>query len=83
MNEPPAPQIVELLAWIAERPRRYAETMEAWRSTCPRHTAWEDALLAGYVQVLDGGPMPEAAVRLTARGVALLDKEATHGSVPG
>jgi hypothetical protein len=26
---------LELLAWIAARPRTYAEAMEAWRSDCP------------------------------------------------
>jgi hypothetical protein len=39
----------QLLAWIAERPRSYAETMEAWRTTCPRLTIWEDAVDRGYV----------------------------------
>jgi hypothetical protein len=35
---------LELLAWISERPRSYAETMEAWMSHCPRLTVWEDAI---------------------------------------
>ena len=35
---------LELLAWIAERPRTYPETIEAWKSSCPRLTVWEDAL---------------------------------------
>ena len=26
----------QFLAWVADRPRTYAEAMEAWRSTCPR-----------------------------------------------
>lgn len=44
----------QLLAWIAERPRGYAETLEAWRTSCPRLAVWEDALAAGLVRVADG-----------------------------
>ena len=34
----------QFLAWVADRPRTYADAMEAWRSTCPRLSIWEDAL---------------------------------------
>jgi hypothetical protein len=44
-------QTLELLAWVAERPRTYAETMEAWCSHCPRLTVWEDAVVGGLVRV--------------------------------
>ena len=42
---------IELLSWIAERPRTYAETMDAWHSHCPRLLVWEDALADGLVAV--------------------------------
>ena len=42
---------LELLAWVATRERSYAETMEAWRSHCPRLTVWEDALADRLVAV--------------------------------
>ena len=42
---------LQMLDWIAVRPRTYGEAMEAWRSTCPRLTIWEDALAAGLVAV--------------------------------
>jgi predicted transcriptional regulator len=45
---------LELLAWVSSRPRTYAETMEAWRSHCPRLLVWEDALLDGLVRVENG-----------------------------
>ncbi|MBX6744466.1 MAG: hypothetical protein IRY87_20740 [Acetobacteraceae bacterium] len=45
----------QFLAWVAERPRSYAEAMEAWRSNCPRLSVWEDALDGGLV-CLDGQP---------------------------
>jgi hypothetical protein len=64
----------ELLAWVARCPRTYADAMEAWRSTCPRHTAWEDALDAGLIQIERGGGIGigEARVTLTPRGRAVL-----------
>ena len=40
---------LELLQWIAQRPRTYRETIEAWRSHCPRLTIWEDAIASGLV----------------------------------
>ena len=46
---------LELLAWISERPRSYAETMEAWTSHCPRLTVWEDAIADDLVEVRRGG----------------------------
>lgn len=57
---------LELLAWISERPRAYSETIEAWRSSCPRLTVWEDALADGLVRVVRGH------VVLTAMGTELL-----------
>jgi hypothetical protein len=60
------PLVRELLEWIAARPRTYEATMEAWRSHCPRQTSWEDACLAGLVEVVAD------AVVLTKRGRAEL-----------
>jgi len=56
--------VLELLSWVAERPRTYAETIEAWKSHCPRLTIWEDALLDGLIRVERG------RVVLTGRGRA-------------
>lgn len=36
--------IVDLVAWLAPRPRPYDEVMEAWRTSCPRLSVWEEAL---------------------------------------
>jgi hypothetical protein len=57
---------LELLAWISERPRSYADTMEAWTSHCPRLMVWEDAIGDGLVAVGRNG------VVLTAGGRAAL-----------
>src|SRR5262245_41998299 len=63
----------EFLTWVGSRPRTYAEAMDAWRSTCPRHTVWEDALADGLIQVDGGGPLHYSEVTLTPRGRAILD----------
>jgi hypothetical protein len=64
---------VELLAWIASRPRTYAEAIEAWTSNCPRLSVWDDAIEDGLVQVARSpGDAGGAAVALTPRGRALL-----------
>ena len=49
MQEPASLIVPQFLTWVADRPRSYAETMEAWRSTCPRLSVWEDAILDGLV----------------------------------
>jgi hypothetical protein len=41
----------QMLAWIAEKPRGYAETIEAWKTSCPRLAVWEDALADGLIRV--------------------------------
>lgn len=57
---------VQLLLWIAEQPRRYAETIDIWRTSCPRLAVWEDALADDLVCVDRG------RVLLTAAGSELL-----------
>ena len=74
-----APSLItqQFLAWVASNPRTYGETMEAWRSTCPRLTVWEDAVSDGLVKIeSNGGPMKAAHVTLTARGEAALAQNA-------
>ena len=42
--------ILDLVEWVAKEPRSYADVMEAWRTSCPRLTVWEDAVDRGLVQ---------------------------------
>ena len=73
MNEI-SPLLLQLLEWIAGRPRSYAETMDVWRSSCPRLTIWEDAVISGLVQVeADGDSAHDLMVSLTALGRSALD----------
>ncbi len=54
MSETLRPLILDLVAFVAERPRPYAEVLDAWRTSCPRLTVWEDAVDAGLVSLRDG-----------------------------
>lgn len=68
MNELPtatAPTI-QLLVWIGEESRSYAETIEAWKTSCPRLAVWEDALADHLIRVDHG------RVLLTTAGKELL-----------
>ncbi len=66
--------LIELLTWVTATPRTYAETMEAWRTSCPRMPIWEDAIRAGLVEVWsdDDTRLSGSFVRLTSSGRALL-----------
>lgn len=72
MPEPVSLLMRQFLTWVATRPRSYAEAMDAWRSSCPRLTVWEDALLDGLIRV-ERGAAPQPEVTLTPRGWAALD----------
>ncbi len=48
-TSPIDPLIQDLVEWIARKPRPYAEVMDAWRTSCPRLTVWEDAVDRGFV----------------------------------
>jgi hypothetical protein len=65
--------MVEFLRWVADRPRTYGEAMEAWRSSCPRQSVWEDALEDGLIQVENSRTLDRSAVTLTSRGRTTLD----------
>jgi hypothetical protein len=59
--------VLDLLEWIAARPRRYEDVMDAWRTSCPRLTIWEDTVDAEYVQIQSGIGVPKMVV-ITERG---------------
>lgn len=70
---PPSSLLRQFLAWVAARPRTYGETMDAWRTSCPRLSVWEDATADALVEIGAGeGPQARSEVRLTALGQAML-----------
>jgi hypothetical protein len=62
----------QFLTWVAESPRTYGQAMEAWRSTCPHLSIWEDAVRDGLVRLENGGVMNASRVVLTPAGKAKL-----------
>ena len=67
---------LQFLDFIADG-RTYGETMEAWRSTCPRLPIWEDAVRDGLVRIENGGVMKSSRILLTARGKVRLSRSKT------
>ncbi|HEY6022802.1 MAG TPA: hypothetical protein VIV34_01340 [Pseudolabrys sp.] len=59
--------VFDLVEWVAREPRTYAEVIDAWRTSCPRLTVWEDAVDRGLVkrETASGGG---ALVLVTASG---------------
>jgi hypothetical protein len=66
----PTALTLQFLEWVAEAPRSHADVMETWRSSCPRLSIWEDALLEGLVRY-DGA---RRRVELTPRGLEALGR---------
>ena len=55
-------QTRELLLWLEREPRTYTETVEVWRTSCPRLSIWEDALADALVEVVRNGSVPGVIV---------------------
>ena len=71
--------ILDLLEWVGQRERTYRETMEAWRTSCPRLPVWEDATDRGLVETeLANG---RSIVRVTPLGRGLLSERRSCSQV--
>jgi hypothetical protein len=44
MSDAPESLVFDLVEWVAKEPRTYAAMLDAWRTSCPRLTVWEDAI---------------------------------------
>ena len=66
------PLIFDLLHWLASGERTYEEVMDAWRTSCPRLTVWEDANDRGLIasERVNG----RRIIRPSRAGLALLDE---------
>lgn len=69
------PLILDLVQFVAVRPRPYAEVIEAWRTSCPRLAVWEEAVERGLV-AFEPGADGSARVVATAAGRAALAQRA-------
>ena len=73
------PLILDLLEWIGREPRSYTDVIDAWRTSCPRLTVWEDAMDRGFA-VREHANGREVMIRLTDAGRGFLRE---HGRING
>ena len=69
----PSGNLLEFLEWVAAHSRTYSETMDAWRTSCPRLPVWEGAVDGGLVERVSAGR--KTLVQLTGAGRDLLSAE--------
>ena len=71
------PLVLDLIEWINREPRTYAEVIEAWRTSCPRLTVWEDAIDRGLVERRARAGNPPMVVVTTAGAAFLAERRVT------
>jgi hypothetical protein len=64
--------ILDLLQWVANGGKSYADVMNAWRTSCPKLPVWEEVNERGLVarEIKNGREL----IRITPAGRALLQK---------
>jgi hypothetical protein len=62
--------VLDLIEWLSRRERSYEETMDAWRTSCPRLPVWEEANERGLVATEYRGGC--SWVRVTLAGMEVL-----------
>ncbi len=72
MNPTVEALVLDLLEWVSRKDRSYEETMDAWRTSCPKLPIWEDANDRGLVSVEQSNG--RSSVRVTLAGRELLKK---------
>jgi hypothetical protein len=65
------PLVMDLVAFVARQPRPYDEVIDAWRTSCPRLTVWEDAIDRGLI-TRGRGEDKTLVVRATGAGLRFL-----------
>ena len=70
MIDPVENLILDLVEWVARKERTYRETMDAWRTSCPKLPVWEEATDRGLVETTVVNRVP--VVRVTKAGLDAL-----------
>jgi hypothetical protein len=75
-TDAPYPLLLDFLRWLTFQPRTYADTLDAWHTSCPRLPVWEDAFARGLVAVdrREHVRLRDTVVSVTPAGQALLDE---------
>jgi hypothetical protein len=73
MSETVENLILDLLEWVGRRERTYQETLDVWRTSCPRLPVWEDANDRGLIEPASANG--RLLVRVTQEGLALLKEK--------
>ena len=68
--------ILDLIEWLGRTERTYQETMDAWRTSCPRLPVWEDATKRGLIKTASANG--RSIVRATSAGLAFLEERRPH-----
>ena len=68
--------ILDLLEWVGRKERTYQETLDAWRTSCPRLPVWEDATDRGLVQTVSANG--HSLVRVAPAGFEFLKAKRPH-----
>jgi D-3-phosphoglycerate dehydrogenase len=80
VSDPLEALILDLLEWIGPHARPYREVMDAWRTSCPRLSVWEEATDRGFIE--HHRVRSEAMVSVSAVGARYL-AEHRHIVFPG
>lgn len=64
--------VLDLLEWLTRTNRSYEETMDSWRTSCPKLPVWEEAVDRGFVSIAKGRGASE--VRVTSAGLTFLQE---------
>jgi hypothetical protein len=62
--------ILDLLEWATSHERTYEDTMDAWRTSCPKLPVWEDANDRGLIETVRINGL--SIVRATPSGASML-----------
>jgi hypothetical protein len=74
------PLVFDLVQWVARAPRTYAEVIDAWKTSCPRLTIWEDAIDQGFITRKSIGARGTIVV-VTGAGRALLEGRTANSAI--
>jgi hypothetical protein len=73
MNDPVDDLVLDLLDWLGPDSRPYSDVMEAWRTSCPRLSVWEEANERGLLE-RQHQPGRGAVVAVSACGLEYLSE---------